>query len=105
MIADNGPDRSAGIHDFCRSKIGRESGKDAASRHWQLHVTKIEERVTAEKNVVALYCCNGASGIDGDVALHQNHSGHIARRELGVVGTRGGSAALRCDKAQAAQLI
>ncbi len=60
--------------------------------------------MAAEKNFVVLHGSDGASGIDGSVALDEHHSGHVAWRELSIVGARGSCAALCRDETVGTEL-
>src|ERR1700746_365272 len=86
MISGNGADRAAHIDDFGRGEIGGKRGEHAATGHRNPHVSEIEKGMTAKKNAVTLYGGNRASGIDGRVALHKNHSGHVSGHEVTVFG-------------------
>src|SRR5882762_11684479 len=65
MVAGDGADGAADIHDFCGSEVGRKRGEHAAARHRNLDVTEIQKRMAAKKNAVRLYRGDGAGGIDG----------------------------------------
>ena len=56
------------------------------------------------ENAVGLHGGDGAGGIDGGVALHENHSGHIAGFQLRVIRARRGGATLSGDETVALQL-
>src|SRR5882724_12487819 len=53
----------------------------------------------AEIDSVSLDRGDGAGGVDGGIALDENHSGHVTGCQLFVVGARSGSAALSCYEA------
>ena len=55
--------------------------------------------MAAEIDFVGLNGGNGAGGVDGGVALDQNHSGHVTGCQLLVVGARSGGAPLRGHEA------
>src|SRR6267378_5888182 len=64
MVAGDGADGAADIHDFRGSEVGRKRGEHAAARHRNLHVSEIQKRMPAKKNAIGLYCGNSAGGID-----------------------------------------
>src|SRR5258708_6487662 len=104
MVACNGADGASDIHDFCGSEVGRKRGEHAAARHRNLDVAEIQKRMPAKKNAVCLHCGYGTGGIDGRVALYQNHSGHIARNNVPVVRTGRGGSTLRGNEPVALDL-
>ncbi len=104
VIAGNGADRAANIDDFRGCEIGRECGEDSAACHRELDGTKIEKGMAAEKNTVSLHGGDSAGGVDGRVALHQDHSSHVAGNEMGVFRAGRGRAALCRDEAVALDL-
>src|SRR5882757_3008696 len=104
MVAGDGADGAADIHDFRGSEVGRKRGEHAAARHRNLNVTEIQKRMPAKKNAIRLYRRDGAGRIDGRVALYQNHSGHIAGNNVPVVRTRRGGSTLRGNEPVALDL-
>src|SRR5712671_7812849 len=104
MVAGDGADGAADIHDFCGSEVGRKRGEHAAARHRNLDVAEIQERMPAKKNAVRLHCGYGTGGIYRRVALYQNHSCHIAGNNVTIVRTRRGGPTLRCDEPVALDL-
>src|SRR5882762_10145472 len=65
MVAGDGADGAADIHDFRGSEVGRKRGEHAAARHRNLHVSEIQKWMSAKKNAVRLHRGDGAGGIDG----------------------------------------
>src|SRR6266403_1021911 len=72
MVAGDGADGAADIHDFGGSEVGRKRGEHATAGHRNLDVAEIQKRMSAKKNPVRLHRSDGAGGIDGRVALDQN---------------------------------
>src|SRR6266404_1431700 len=95
MVAGDGADRAADVHYFRGSEVGRKRGEHAAARHWNLDVAEIQKWMSAKKNAIRLHRGYGTGGIDGRVALYQNHSCHIAGNNVPIVRTRRGGPALR----------
>jgi len=60
--------------------------------------------MAAEKNTVGLHGGDSAGGINGSIALHQDHSSHVAGDEMAVFRAWRGRAALRGDEAVALDL-
>src|SRR5712671_3111349 len=104
MVAGDGADGAADVHDFRGSEVGRKRGEHAAAGHRNLDVTEIQERMPAKKNAVRLHRGYGTSGIYRRVALYQNHSCHVAGNNVTIVRTRRGGPTLRCDEPVALDL-
>ena len=105
MVAGDGADGAGHVDDFRGGKIGGKGRDHVAARHRKLHVTKTQERMAAEKNAVSLDGGDGASRIDGGIALHQNHAGHVAGHQVGILRAGGCGAALRGHQAVALDLL
>src|SRR6266853_2448363 len=63
MVAGDGADGAADIHDFRGSEVGRERSEHAAARHRNLDVAEIQKRMSAKKNAVRLHRGYGTGGI------------------------------------------
>jgi hypothetical protein len=61
--------------------------------------------VATEIDPIGLHRRDGTRGIDGGVALDQNHTSHVARNEMRILRTRCRCAALRRDEAIGLKLI
>src|SRR5260370_9911559 len=94
MVAGDGGYGASGSRGFRGSESGRKRGEHATARHWNLDVAEIQKRMSAKKNAVRLHRGDRAGGIDGRVALDQDHSGHIARDNVPIVRARRGGSAL-----------
>src|SRR6266403_4109742 len=104
MVAGDGADGAADVHDFRGSEVGRKRGEHAAAGHRNLDVAEIQEWMPAKKNAVRLYCGYGTGGIYRRVALYQNHSCHIAGNNVTIVRTGRGGPTLRCHEPVALDL-
>jgi hypothetical protein len=69
-----------------------------------LDSAKIEKGMATQKNTVGLHGGDSAGGVDGRVALHKDHSSHVAGNEMRVFRAGRGRAALRSDEAVALDL-
>ena len=105
MIAGDRADGAADIDDLRRSEIGGKCSDDAAAGHGNCYVAKVHKRVATEIDPVGLHRRDGTRGIDGGVALDQNHTSHVTRNEMRILRTRCRCAALRCDEAIGLKLI
>ena len=61
--------------------------------------------MATEINAVGLHRCDRACGIDGSIALNQNHARHVSGNEPAIIRARRRRAALRRNKAVALQLV
>src|SRR6266850_2943881 len=105
VITSDGADGAADVNDFRGGKVGRERGNHAAARQWQLNIAETQKRMAAKIDAIGLDSGDSAGGIDGGVALNENHPSHLAGGKMRVFRTRLGSAALRRNQAVALQLI
>ncbi len=104
MVTGNGADGAADIDDFRGGEIGGERGENAAASHGKLDVAEVQKGVAAKKDLAALDGGDGAGGVDGGIALDENHPGHVAGGEPGVVGARSRRPALGGNEAIALEL-
>ncbi len=104
MVASDSADGAADIHDLRGSQIGRKRGDHAASRHGNLDVTEAQKRMAAEIDAIAPHRRDGTSGIDGNIALNEDHPGHVSGGEMPIIGTRRCCAALCCNETVALKL-
>ena len=105
MIAGDRADGAADIDDLRRSEIGGKCSDDAAAGHGNCYVAKVHKRMATEIDAVGFDRGDGARGIDGGVALDQNHASHVARHEMRILRSRCRCAALRRDEAIGLKLI
>ncbi len=61
--------------------------------------------MAAEINFVGPHCGNRTRGVDGGIALNENHAGHVSGNEMSVIRLRRSCAALGRDETVALQLI
>src|SRR5260370_1303320 len=101
MVAGDGADGAADVDDFRGSKIGRKGGDHAAARHGNLNVAETQKGMAAEIDFLGSYCGDRTRGVDGGIALNENHSGHISGNEVSIIGLRRSCAALSRDEAVA----
>ncbi len=99
MIAGDSADGAADIDDFGGGEVGGKRGEHTAARHGNLNLAEIQKGMAAEENAVRLHRGDGARGVDGGVALDEDHARHVARNETTVFRARRGGAALRGDEA------
>src|SRR5258708_30343228 len=93
MVACDRADGAADVDDFRGSKIGRKGGDHAAPRHGNLNVAETQKRMAAEIHFAGLYRGDRTSGVDGGIALNENHAGPVSRNEMSVIGLRRSCAA------------
>ena len=105
MVAGDRADGTADIDDLRRSEIGGKCSDDSAAGHGNRDIAEVHKRVATEIDPVGFDRGDGARGIDGGVALDQNHTSHVARNEMGILRTRCRCAALRRDEAIGLKLI
>src|SRR5260370_13993488 len=105
MVAGDGADGAANVDDFSGSKIGRKGGDHAAARHGNLNVAEAQKGMAAEIDFLGSYCGDRPRGVDGGIALNQNHSGHVSGSEMSIIRLRRSCAPLGRDEAVALELI
>src|SRR5260370_4347792 len=105
MVAGDGADGAANVDDFRGSKIGRKGGDHAATRHGNLNVAETQKRMAAEIHFVASHRGDRARGVDGGIALNENHSAHVSGNEMSIICLRRSTAAFRRDQTLAVELI
>ena len=104
MIGGDGADGTRHVDNFRGLQLGGERRDHAAARHRKLNITEIQKGVTTEIHAISLDGGDRTRGVNGGVALHENHARHIAGHEMRVLRAWCGCAALRGDQAVALKL-
>src|SRR5260370_13809784 len=105
MVAGDGADGAANVDDFSGSKIGRKGGDHAAARYGNLNVAEAQKGMAAEIDFLGSYCGDRTRGVDGGIALNENHAGDVSGSEMSFIGLRRSCAPLGRDEAVALELI
>src|SRR6202790_3512309 len=98
VVTGDGADGAADIDDLCGSQAGGKSGDNPAAGHGEGHLPEAQEGMAAEVHPVGLDSGDGAGGIDGGVALNENHASHVTGDQVRVFRARSGGAALGGDE-------
>src|SRR6266851_8480447 len=105
MVAGDGADGAANVDDFRGGKIGRKGGDHAAAGHRNLNVAETQKRMAAEIHFVGSHRGDRTRGVDGGIALNENHSGHVSGNKMSIIGLRRSCTALSRDETVALELI